>query len=132
MPVIQLEARVSTEQLLRAVDQMSPDELAAFAQRVNELRARREAALLSVDESRLLERINRSPSREQQARYAALVVRRDAGALTDDEHAELLELSDAVEVFDADRVAAVAELARIRGLPLVAMMSTLGVPDARR
>ncbi len=132
MPVIQVEARVSPEQLLRAVDQMSPEELAAFTRQVIELRARREAALLSADESLLLERINRGQDTARRLRYEALLARRDDGTLTDDEHAELIALSDEREGLDADRIAAVAELARLRGVSLGAMVSALGLPDTGR
>jgi hypothetical protein len=131
MPVIQAEARVSPEQLLRAVDEMSPDELSTFTQRVIELRARRVASVLSTGESMLLERVNRTVASDRRARYDELSARREAESLTPTEYAELLTLSDESESLDADRVAAIAELARLRGVSLDAMMTALGVPDRR-
>lgn len=129
MPVIQVEARLSPEQILDAVGQMSPDEIASFANRVIELRARRVAPLLSAEESPLLERINRAPSPTQQALLAKLLERRDASALTEAEHAQLIELSDALEMLDTDRLAALAELAGLRRVSLTELMASL---SARR
>ncbi len=132
MPVIQAGARVSSEQLLRAVDEMSPDELSTFTQRVIELRARRVASTLSAGESLLFERVNRAMPADRRARYDALCAQREADALTAAEYDELLTISDEVELLDADRIAAIADLARLRGVSLDAMMTALGVPDRRR
>ncbi len=127
MLVLQVEARISPEQLLQAVDQMSPDELAAFARRVVELRARRVAPFLSNDESPLLERINGALPLAHRARYAALAAQRSEAPLSEAEHVELIALSDELEAIDADRIAAIAELAQLRGLSLGQMMAALGV-----
>ena len=131
MPTIQVEARVSPEQLLRAVDQMSADELGTFARQVLELRARRVAPLLSSDESALLDRINAALPPAHMARYQDLSRRREAETLTEAEHAELITLSDALESLDADRVAALAELAKVRGTTLDAAMASFGIPSPR-
>ncbi len=132
MPVIQVEARVSPEQLLRAVDQMSLEELGAFAQKVLELRARRVAPVLSPEEASLLARVNATLASTERARYAELTRRREEERLTAAEHAELVALSDALEAFDADRAAALAEIAQARGATLGAVMASLGVPPASR
>ncbi len=131
MSAIQSDAHVSPEELLRAVDEMSPDELSAFTQRVIELRARRIASMLSTGESALFERVNRAMPAIRRKRYDTLCARRAAGTLTAAEFDELLVLSDEIELLDADRVAAIAEVARIRGVSLDAMMTVLGVPDRR-
>lgn len=129
MSAIQTNARLSPEQLLRAVDAMSPDELAAFTQRVIELRARRVASMLSTVESALFERVNRAMPSDRRARYDTLCARREADTLTAAEFDELLVLSDELELLDADRVAAIAEVATLRGISLDAMMTALGMPD---
>jgi len=131
MPTIQVEARISTEQLLRAVDQMPADELAAFAQRVLERRARRVAPLLSREESALLDRANRTLPPESAARYDELVRRRQDDSLSEAEHAELIALSDAQEQLDADRIAALTELAGARGVALGEVMAAHGTSTPR-
>lgn len=131
MAAVQADVRVSPEQLLRAVEELSPDELSAFAQQVIELRARRMASVLSATESVLYERVNCAMPADRRARYEALRTQREAATLTSAEHDELLRLSDELEALDADRVTAIAELARLRGVSLDAMMSALGMPARR-
>ena len=47
--------------------------------------------------------------------------------LTPDEHQELMELTDEVELWNARRIELVAELARRRGVSLATMMDQLGL-----
>jgi hypothetical protein len=60
-------------------------------------------------------------------RYDELAAKRRDETITADEHAELLRLIDEVERRQADRVAALAELARRRGVSLTAVMNQLGI-----
>lgn len=48
MPTIHVEAEVSREELLKAVEQLSPQELSQFVSQVLTLRARRDAPGLSA------------------------------------------------------------------------------------
>ena len=89
------------------------------------------ASVLSATESALFERVNRAMPADRRARYEALRTQREAATLTSAEHDELLRLSDELEALDADRVTAIAELARLRGVSLDAMMSALGMPARR-
>ena len=123
LPVIRVEA----EQLLIAVKQMQLHELDAFVTHVLGVRAQREAPMLSADESALLLRINNAIPAALQQRYDALVTRRDAESLTMEEHAGLLELTTQIEQREADRIAALAALARVRGTSLSDLMHTLGI-----
>ena len=127
MPVIQVEARVSLEQLLKAVEQLPPDELVPFVERVLALRAQRVAPHLNADESALLQRVNHGLSPDKQQRYDELVAKRQAEVLTDEEHEELIALSDEQEMIAADRLAALADLARLRGVPLATLVDSLGL-----
>jgi LDH2 family malate/lactate/ureidoglycolate dehydrogenase len=119
-------ARGSKEQLRHAVEQLSIDEIGTFAQEVLALRARRVAPALAVGEATLLERINGTLSSEQMARHRELVHRRDEGTLSPSEHASRVELSDAIEVLDADRVAARVEFARRHDMTLDVAMASRG------
>ncbi|HEY7062970.1 MAG TPA: STAS/SEC14 domain-containing protein [Chloroflexota bacterium] len=127
MPVIQIEARVSLEQLLKAVEQLPPDELAPFVDQVLALRAQRSVQHLGTDESALLQRINRGLSPSAQQRYDELVAKRQAEILTAEEHEELIGLSDERETIAADRIAALADLARMRQISLSALIESLGL-----
>lgn len=123
MPIIQIES----EQLLKAVEQLPPRELDAFVAQVLAVRAQREAPTLSVAESTLLLMINSIISEPMQQRYDELIGQRQAEQLTPTEHAELLQLTTEIEQREVDRVAALANLARLRGVPLTQLLQTIGI-----
>ena len=56
-----------------------------------------------------------------------LITRRREGALTPEEHGELVRLGDEVEVMDARRAEHLAELACLRGVSLDEVMDSLGI-----
>src|SRR5262249_43891876 len=118
---------VSLEQLLEAVEQLPPDELIPFVDQVLALRAQRSAPHLSADESALLQRVNRGLSLAARQRYDELVARRQAENLTDEEHDELIALSDEQEKIAADRLAALADLAQVRGVSLATLVDSLRI-----
>ena len=128
MPSIRSEA--STDDLLDAVAQLPTEELARFAERVAILRAERVAPHLSRDEAVLLRRIADGLPEGPRRRYRELIAKRDDERLTDDEHAELLRLTDEVERLDADRAEALLVLARLRGVSLTSLMQSLGIRSA--
>src|SRR5687767_8453225 len=68
------------------------------------------AASASGREADLLVRINAGPSEEVWRRYHALSARREAEALTPEEHAELVSLSEAIEAADVTRLEHMVEL----------------------
>ncbi len=121
---------LSGEQLLRAVDRLPRAELESFVDQVLALRARRIAPHLSYNESELLLRINRTLPEAALQRYHALIARRRDGTLTVAEHTELLDLTDQEELVNAERVAALAELAGLRQMTLPALMHSLGIRPA--
>ncbi len=66
-------------------------------------------------------------SAELRRRYDELCIRRQAAILTSEEYTELLTLSDQFEEWAANRIAFLAELARIRQVSLPDLMRTLGI-----
>lgn len=125
MPVLQVEA--SSEELLRAVAQLPPEELASFVERVVVLRAERAAPHLNWDESGLLLTINRAIPLDLQQRYDELITKRRSETLTPDEYTELLTLTNQMEQFEVGRVRALAELAQLRQTSLTDLMYALGI-----
>ena len=83
----------------------------------------------TLSEADLLALVSRSLPAAVQARYAALIERRQAEALTADEHQELLGLTEQVEQFDAQRVEYLAALARMRRVPISRLIADLGIDD---
>ncbi len=128
MPTIHLQAEVSRDALLGAVEQLSPAELDQFVAEVLKLRSRRGSARLGAAESELLSRINRGFPEGFRARYSELIDRRRDESLTPEEHEELLHLTTEAERLEGDRLSALAELARLRGITLQALMDDLGIP----
>ncbi len=131
MPTAQVKVPLSTTRVLEAVESMSTIELEQIFSRVIALRAQRKAPHLPAKESELLIKINRGLPPDIQKRLNQLVAKRRDGALTPDEHRELLELTNVLENAEANRVEALAELSRLRGVSLNTLMHELGIkpPD---
>jgi len=128
MPTIQVEAHVSGAELLRAAGQLEPAELERFTAGVLRLRAERQAAHLSADETRLLLLINQGLPEDVRLRYEELIAKRDAESLTPAEQSELLRLTDLAEQAEAQRIAALIDLAHLRKTALVDLMAQMGIP----
>jgi hypothetical protein len=126
MPTIE----VSGPELLKAVQQLAPEELDAFLEKALLLRNQPTADKLSAEESRLIKRINRGLPEAVCSRYARLSQKRKKASLSDKEHAELLKLTHEFESRDADRAAALLELANLRRIPIRLLMKQMGIKAA--
>ncbi len=82
---------------------------------------------LSRSETALMEAIGANWPRETQARFDSLVAKRRAHKITSGELAELTSLAEQSEIMAAERVRAVGELARLRGLSFDEMWRRLGI-----
>jgi len=127
MPTIQVEAQVSGQELLKAVEQLPPAEFQQFVADVLVIRAQRQAPRLSTKETDLLLHINQELPADLRQRSEQLIVKRREQTLTADEHAELLRLTEEVELCEARRLAALTELAQLRRTSLVNLMTVLGI-----
>ena len=127
MSTVRIEAQLPTDELLKAVGQLSQPELEQFVLQVIALRARRKAPSLPRAESELLLKINQGASPDVQKRYGKLIAKRRAETLTPDEYNELLRLTEQTEALEARRVEYLAELARLRNTTLAALMKDLGI-----
>ena len=127
MATVQVEAQLSSSELLKAVGQLSQSELEQFVFQVIALQAQRKAPRLPRVEAQLLLKINRGVPPDIQPRYDELVAKRRAGTLTQSEHAELLRLTDRMEQLEAKRVEYLARLARLRKTSLTALMQDLNI-----
>ena len=119
---------ISTEQLLRAVEQLPTNELDTFVAQVVALRTRRAGGQLGADETEFLLTINAAQlDPNQQARFDAPVAKRQEETITPVELQELIELTDIIERRDAKRLEALQELARLRQTTVGALMASLGI-----
>ncbi len=131
MTTLQITATITTEKLLEAASKLSPEELNQLVDNVLKLRADRAAVSLPQAESDLLEKVNRGLPEAVWQRYEVLLKRRQAEKLTDEEHAELVNISDQIEVQNAERIQHLIKLAQLRKQSLPDLMNELGIqpPD---
>lgn len=109
---------------------LAPDRLDALLTDLLRVRAARLAPHAGADESALLARINAGPAADVWARYHDLVGRRRAETLAPADYAELIRLTDVIEGYQADRAAALAGLAAVRGRTLAELAEALGIGPA--
>jgi hypothetical protein len=127
MPTVQVNAQLSTDDLMQAVKQLSSSELEGFVWKIIALQAHQKASGLSKDESELLLKINRGLPPDIQERYNELIGKRQSETLTPGEYDELLRLTDQVEKLDAERIEHLKELAHLRQTSLTALMENLHI-----
>jgi hypothetical protein len=127
MATINIQAEVSVDILLKAVEQLNETELRQFASQALALNAKRMAPSVMQEEAELLLHINARLPEDVQRRYDELIAKRDAGTLGHEEHEELLRLTKQVEAFDVARVAALSKLASRRGMTLSALKRQLEI-----
>lgn len=127
MTTVTLEALITPDALGQAVSQVADDELEAMVAQVLTERAKRIAPRLTSSEATLLRRINEPIPPAARERYRELIQRQDQGSLTPNEHAELLDLTDVVELGDADRAAALVEWAEMHGTTLPETLQRFGL-----
>jgi hypothetical protein len=120
-------SQLSTEQIISAVSHLSLPELEQVFEHVLALQAERKAAHLSTAESALLAHINQGLPSVLRERIACLRARREDESITDAEYEELTRLTDRAEELHTDRMAALVELAKCRGVSLAVLMDQLGI-----
>ncbi|MGI0014448.1 MAG: hypothetical protein ACREBU_13555 [Nitrososphaera sp.] len=85
------------------------------------------------NEAELLQKINQGLPPEVRKRYAELNAKLHEETITLEEHQELLQLVDRIELADAERLQHLIELARIRNVPEEALqMNRPGLVNMRR
>jgi hypothetical protein len=114
--IIKVEIQLSSEELLKAVEQLNLSELEQFVSEVIVLQAQRKATRLPQAEAELLLKINQGIPGNIQRDYKELIAKRDDEILTEDEHQQLLQLTEEIEKIQAQRIENLAELSRLRGI----------------
>ena len=127
MPTVKIEAQLSKEDLVEAVQQLSLPELEQFVQDIIAIKAKQKSPNLSKDEADLLLKINRSISQDIQQRYQFKIQKRNNETLTEHEYTELLQLTDQFEIHQAQRLDYLAQLAQLRQISLTDLMAQLGI-----
>lgn len=118
---------MSLDELITVVNQLDEAGLDQLLDRIVALRVQRKAHVLPSEEAKLLERINQSVPVELRAQYDDLRARREAEVLTEAEHTTLIELSERIEQFSAERLRALISLAQLRQVSVDELMNRLGI-----
>jgi hypothetical protein len=119
--------KLSTDELLQAVGQLSSGEFNDFLARATAARQPRPVPCLSARETELLVKINQGPPPVWRETYDQLVEKRRKTPLSAAEEDQLAKLIDQLEHYDAQRLEWLTELAAIRQMPLRALMQSLGL-----
>lgn len=127
MSVAEIKTNMTAETLLREVKKLPFDEYERFIEKAVRLRAKQKVKKLSRQETNLLLKINEGLPTDFKKRYDQLVRKRRKATLTEDEHSELIKLSDEIEIKNAKRIEYLLELARIRNKPLEVLMAELEI-----
>jgi len=127
MAIVSVQARMTTEDLIAAIEQLEPVEAEKITRRLLSAQARRRFPHLPEREAELLREIYRAKRPGFQERFDLLSAKRHAFTLTSEEQEELLRLVDESEAFTVRRLEALGELAQLRQLTLPALMKQLGL-----
>ena len=123
MPTMQIE----TEQLLSAALQLPRNELENFVRQLFVRKARAETPCLAPAETELLSKISQDIPPQARRRMNELIGRRHAGSITQEELAELIQLTDYAEDFNAERMKHLFALSALRNVPLDELMQQLNI-----
>ena len=91
------------------------------------LKQAKPGTVLSKEETALLSQINEGLRQVTWQRFHELNGKRQAETLTTQEHAELLDLIDQVEIYGAKRLGYLSQLAKLRDVTLDEVMAQLGI-----
>ncbi len=127
MSSIQLRANISLNDLINSVDQLENKDLEYFLDQILSLHANRKKKGLNTSEGDLLEKINNTLSDEEQETYQKLLKKRDEESLSEEEHSTLLQISDKLELLHAQRMEALSDLAKLKGVKLSALLEQLEI-----
>ena len=127
MSTVKVEIQLSSQELLKAVEQLSLTDLEQFVSQVLLLQAQRKAKNLPQAEAELLQKINQGIPSDTQKNYDELIAKRQDETLTPEEHRKLLHLTEHIEKLQAQRLEYLGELARLRKTSLTALMENLGI-----
>ncbi len=128
MITVEVPTKLTIDDLIKAVEQLPPQELTKFTRRVIALQAGRGGSLLvDEEEQALLVTVEGRLRPDLQSRLNLLRKKSRKRPLTPPEQAELLQFAQQVEEQDLRRVEALVNLAQKRGVTVTALMHDLGL-----
>ena len=123
--MVQPNLVLDAEQILNGMTKMAINEFEQFFEQILALRARRIAPTLSQEESELLLKINEGVPDEVRLRFRLLREKMWDEVITQEEHEELIDLTDQIETSDVERLQNLIKLAQLRNVSLDTVMDQL-------
>lgn len=114
MATVIIETDRPIEDMTKSLARLSTRDLNALLDGITAIRSQRLEPELTPTETALLERIDQAISRQEMDEYEQLRKKLETRTLSAAEHTRLIALSDRIEMLQADRIEAVAEMARSR------------------
>jgi len=124
MPTINVEVQLSSEQLLKAVEQLTQPNLEEFLSQLVILHTHKKAACLLKNEAKLFLQPHQNIIINNNEK---LIDKREVETLTQEEYQALLYLGEQIDRLQAQRIEYMAELAKIHGISLTKLMEHLGL-----
>jgi hypothetical protein len=121
------DIEIDFDEVLNGLARLETSDLAQLVEQVIALQARRRAPSMPKNEADLLQKINQGPSPEVRRRYEGLTAKLRAETIIPEEHQELLQLIDQIELADAERMQHLIALAQLRQVSVDALMHQLGI-----
>jgi hypothetical protein len=117
-----------TEELLRSVEQLSTADFYEFLTKAVRSRAEHQSLHPELSETELVEKAQESLPAPIWQEYHALKAKFNKETLNEEEYPRLLELSDQIEIQNAQRVGYLVALAQRRQMTLDEVMKSVGIP----
>ncbi|BAY31691.1 hypothetical protein NIES2107_35770 [Nostoc carneum NIES-2107] len=127
MSTVKVEIQLSLQQLLKAVEQLSQQDLDNFVSQVLALQRQRQIKKQLEYEAGLLAEISEPIPLDIQKSHERLATKKDAATLTSYEYGELLGLTEQIETLQAEYLNNLIDLASLRGISLNALIEALNI-----
>ena len=121
------EVNLELEQVIQGMNKLNNAELENVLSRISIILARKKAPSLPQQEAKLLGIINQGVDKAILRRHTELTKLMQDGELTENDHKELIQLIAPLELTDAERLQALAELASIRAVTVDELMQQLNI-----
>jgi hypothetical protein len=129
MATVQVTSKIEIDfdEMLNGIARLEPSIMEQFVDRALALKAQRRAPSLAKPEAELLQKINHGLPVAARKRYAELNDKLHDETITPEEHRELLQLIEEIELADAERLKHLIELAAIRNISVDTLMRQLEI-----
>ena len=127
MPVIDLKADLSTNDLLKVVEQLDTSELESFIYNVLLIKAGRKNIQKVKKEANLLSIIHHHFTKEEEVRFNELIGKRAENNISAEELTELIDWTNYSEQIAAERAKSLYELSLLRQVPVKDLMKILKI-----